>query len=258
MGIPPPKWSLAGTISALLVTGFGIGWLAGLSVSPVVSIVITSVTGSIAAIVAALSGVKADGSVSKERIRLPNIAVWPLSVLIVGILIGSTLGILARNRQSLGSDISSEIEKWKAIGVPKEVIIEKLLGTTNHYSPYTEPYTQTFQTEIDSWVSLGIPKEQVVARLFEQHFSASKASPTETTPTLKPDNRVGTYLFATDSAECISLLAKLTMAEKTSNNKELEDALRNSTVTQLRILPDIITDFEVLKVLVGQVLCANG
>ncbi|MEZ4737418.1 MAG: hypothetical protein R3E79_60855 [Caldilineaceae bacterium] len=30
---------------ALVVTGFGIGWLAGLSVSPVVSIVLTTVTG---------------------------------------------------------------------------------------------------------------------------------------------------------------------------------------------------------------------
>ena len=39
----------------LLATGLGIGWLTGLSVSPVVSIVITSVTGAAAAIVAALS-----------------------------------------------------------------------------------------------------------------------------------------------------------------------------------------------------------
>ena len=35
-----------GVIAALVVTGFGIGWLAGLSVSPVVSIVISSMTGA--------------------------------------------------------------------------------------------------------------------------------------------------------------------------------------------------------------------
>ena len=35
------------------VTGSGIGWLVGLSASPVVSIVITSITGSAAAIIAA-------------------------------------------------------------------------------------------------------------------------------------------------------------------------------------------------------------
>ena len=38
------KQSRSGVITALVVTGFGIGWLAGLSVSPVVSIVLTSVT----------------------------------------------------------------------------------------------------------------------------------------------------------------------------------------------------------------------
>lgn len=45
MGNSDSKQTRAGVITALVVTGFGIGWLAGLSVSPVVSIVITSVTG---------------------------------------------------------------------------------------------------------------------------------------------------------------------------------------------------------------------
>jgi hypothetical protein len=44
--------------SPLLIIGVGIGWLIGLSVSPVVSIVITSVAGSAAAIVVALSGLE--------------------------------------------------------------------------------------------------------------------------------------------------------------------------------------------------------
>ena len=39
MGNPNPKQDRTGVITALVVTGFGIGWLAGLSVSPVVSIV---------------------------------------------------------------------------------------------------------------------------------------------------------------------------------------------------------------------------
>ena len=45
MGNPNPKQDRVGVIIALVVTGFGIGWLAGLSVSPVVSIVLTTVTG---------------------------------------------------------------------------------------------------------------------------------------------------------------------------------------------------------------------
>ena len=53
MGNPNPKQDRAGVITALVVTGFGIGWLAGLSISPVVSIVITGVSGAAGAVVAA-------------------------------------------------------------------------------------------------------------------------------------------------------------------------------------------------------------
>ncbi|MFZ4660329.1 MAG: hypothetical protein ACOYNY_25185 [Caldilineaceae bacterium] len=58
MGLSETTKTRLGVITALVVTGFGIGWLAGLSVSPVVSIVLTMVTGSVATIIAALSGVK--------------------------------------------------------------------------------------------------------------------------------------------------------------------------------------------------------
>ena len=44
MGRSDPKRDFPHII-ALVVTGFGIGWLAGLLVSPVVSIVMTTVTG---------------------------------------------------------------------------------------------------------------------------------------------------------------------------------------------------------------------
>lgn len=45
MGISETTKARLGVITALVVTGFGIGWLTGLSVSPVVSIVLTTVTG---------------------------------------------------------------------------------------------------------------------------------------------------------------------------------------------------------------------
>ena len=55
-------------IAALVVTGFGIGWLAGLSVSPVVSIVLTSVTGVAAAAVTALSGLKEETDQAESKV----------------------------------------------------------------------------------------------------------------------------------------------------------------------------------------------
>lgn len=83
---------------ALMVTGFGIGWLAGLSVSPVVSIVITSVTGSVATIIAALSGVKEeflDAETSSTTVRrfLKAVTPAPLAWLVVGLIVGASIGI---------------------------------------------------------------------------------------------------------------------------------------------------------------------
>jgi hypothetical protein len=260
MGLSEATKARLGVITALVVTGFGIGWLAGLSVSPVVSIVITSVTGVAAAVVTALSGLKEDPADPKvkERRRLPQIEVWPLAILLVGMLIGSTLGILARNNHFFGSDVTSEIQKWAAADVPKEAVIDRLFGATALYSPYTQPYTRTLQLEITRWTSLGIPKEQVVNRMFEQYF-ATKPSPS-TTAAVPPrlDERLGTYLFASTATECVSLLAAMKMASAMNDDELLIKALRNSTITQLQTLPDLVADPEILKLLVEQVLCADS
>ena len=254
------KQSRSGVITALVVTGFGIGWLAGLSVSPVVSIVLTSVTGIAAAVVTALSGLKEDPADPKvkERRRLPQIEVWPLAILLVGMLIGSTLGILARNNHLFGSDVTSEIQKWAAADVPKEAVIDRLFGATALYSPYTQPYTKTLQLEITRWTSLGVPKEQVVNRLFEQHFALKQSPPTTAAVPSPMDQRLGTYLFASNATECVSLLAAVNMASAMGDNELLIKALRNSTITQLQTLPDLVADPEILKLLVEQVLCADS
>ena len=198
---PQPSFWI--TLPALIVTGLGIGWLTGLSVSPVVSVVVTSVTGLAAAVVTALSGLKEEsqGSNSKERQKLPKLEVWPLAVLIFGLVIGSALGVLARNNHLLGSDVTSEIKKWAAVDVPQDAVMERLFGRTAGYSPYTEPYTQTLQIEIDRWTSLGVSKEQIVERLFEQYFAANQSSPLTAAAPLVRDNRTGTLLFATASRE---------------------------------------------------------
>lgn len=99
---------------ALGVTGFGIGWLAGLSVSPVVSIVISSVLGTVAVLVAVVSGLEATSTdgVTKTTVRQflglhPN--PWPITCLVIGLTLGSMVGIRARNYHWFGSDLSSEL-----------------------------------------------------------------------------------------------------------------------------------------------------
>lgn len=113
-----------GLVASLLITGIGIGWLIGLSVSPVVSIVITSVTGSAAAVVAVLSGL--------EKERQWSVNPWPLAVLIAGLVSGSMIGIEARNQDWLGRDITAEVNKWTApdLGLPKTEVVNRIFEAT--------------------------------------------------------------------------------------------------------------------------------
>jgi hypothetical protein len=101
--------------TSLLLIGAGVGWLVGLAVSPVVAIVLTSVMGTVAALVAALSGLSVDG-------HRPSIRVNPLptALLILGIVAGSLLGLRARNANWLGYSLAQEVARWQAAGLPMD------------------------------------------------------------------------------------------------------------------------------------------
>ncbi len=219
-----PNTSLIGAY--LLITGMGIGWLIGLSVSPVVSIVITTVTASAATIIAALSGLEDKPDEGKEANRQkPLLLRWnvdplPLMLLVVGIFLGSLLGIKARNAGWLGTDLSIEVKKWTDEGL------------------------------IDS----NFTKADLVHRLFESQYYTNT-----TTLAAKPGQvpLLGTFLFNSSSSECQRLVAASTISSVKADDT-LANALRGATVIQLRALPALITDPLVLAEVVEKVLCADG
>ena len=110
-----------------MVTGAGIGWLVGLSVSPVISIVITSIIGSAAAVIAAVSGLdirdrdsdKADKRLSLDSRSLDPV---PIATLVIGLVIGSYFGIQARTYEWLEPDISLVHEKWVNLGLSEKEV----------------------------------------------------------------------------------------------------------------------------------------
>ena len=110
---------------ALLITGAGIGWLVGLSVSPVISIVITSVVGSAAAIIAAASGLEGE-SASPPIPR--EVDPWPIAFLVIGLVGGSIGGVRARTYDWLEPDISQEMAKWTSVGISEEKIRNELFN----------------------------------------------------------------------------------------------------------------------------------
>ena len=109
------------------MAGGGLGWLMGLSTTPVVAGVITALMTSAAAILGALGGVQSESGAapSADAEAEGGLPPWntrinplPLAFLALGIVVGSIFGLRARNLNWLGSDVANEMQ----IG-PRPVLI---------------------------------------------------------------------------------------------------------------------------------------
>lgn len=86
-------------LMSVLVIGLGIGWLAGLSVSPVIATVLTSIVGIGGGLVVGLRSAGSDSGDTTSRTGLSAVDAIPAAVLVLGISLGAPLGILARTHQ---------------------------------------------------------------------------------------------------------------------------------------------------------------
>jgi len=84
----------------VLIVGMGIGWLSGLSVSPVIAGVLTGIMGIAGGIVAGLRSIAKDGvSAGKNETAITQIDTLPAALLVLGIALAAPLGIMARTYQ---------------------------------------------------------------------------------------------------------------------------------------------------------------
>lgn len=82
---------------SLFLVGVGIGWLTGLSVSPVISGVLASLLGIAGGIVAGMRSVDTADSVEAPNRKTGKwIDARPAALLVIGIALGAPLGVLAR------------------------------------------------------------------------------------------------------------------------------------------------------------------
>ncbi len=244
-------------VFCLVSTGIGIGWLVGLSVSPVVSIVLTSVIGSSSAIIAALTGLSnqsRDTDELEQRVSRWYVSPVPLAALTIGILLGSVLGILVRNYQFLGTNLSGEVTKWTSLGIPEEQIVFGLLEENYPEMGYSTFYTKTLSAEIGYWTALGLSKDEVVRRMFDRQYllEVNVDNSTQTN-----DNRLGSYLFSTSADECENLLSAVKRTKVLNDEQQIVNELISSTDVGLQQLPIIVTDTDILLEIVEKVLCAN-
>lgn len=74
----------------MLVSGISIGWLSGLSVSPVLATVLSSLLAALGGVVAGLHSVEKD----RERGKLTHTA--PVALLLLGVAIAAPVGVMVR------------------------------------------------------------------------------------------------------------------------------------------------------------------
>ena len=90
----------------LFISALSIGWMVGMSISPTVHIVITSITTVLVAIVSLISGLnnKVDSADKNSGFirQVAGINLFPIALLTVGLVIGSSSGIYTRTHKVLG------------------------------------------------------------------------------------------------------------------------------------------------------------
>ena len=235
---------------SIIITGVGVGLLVGLSISPVVSIVITSVTGAAAAIIAAMSGLENKSKTRNDNNKQSNSDLqWnvnpiPLAMLVIGIVVGSISGICIRNQDLLGgSDLSSEIRQWTDAGLDQQEVTRRLFES--HYSYRGWLGTDIdLSAEVEKWTKVGLAdREEIIRRLFESTYPLD--------PILTAngaESKTESVLFTVGTSEC----DKLYKALARSNEKLVEELQKNE---HLGNLPDIINDPQALERLVTEVIC---
>jgi hypothetical protein len=206
--------------------------LAGLSVSPVISIVITSVSGSVATIIAALSGVKeefldAESSSTTVKRLLKAVTPVPLAWFIFGLTLGAGTGIWMRTHNALSP------------------------------TPPEPTPSLSIQEEVAQWEALGLPREEVVRALFTQQVMAtttvaqSSGGEGETVPSSTGASPGDTVLFAVSQVECTEINERSKSDSAASFRRYL------SVKPKWQKLADAVSDDTVLQEVVTSI-CTNG
>ena len=201
---------------SMLIIGTGIGWLTGLSVSPVISAVITGIIGLSLTLVSVLSGLKQAAPSAEPQLPPQLKSNWnlnpvPIALLIIGIVIGTSLGITARTHNLLGNqaaelNVSAEIQKWQELGLE--------------------------------------PKE-LAQRFFDLKYPPPSVSAQIETALQPQNNKTETHnktvLFFQTNNECRRLLSFK------NDDKDFRLELKNTFLEFFNVLPDLIDDPEILK-----------
>lgn len=214
--------SLAMVLSVLII-GLGIGWLMALAVTPVVSIVITSVIGSASAILASLGSIKqTDDSKETPSIQINPV---PLAILIIGVVAGSVAGLYVRTSSIYEGEISNPY-------LPQAYLTRSLYQDIGIDSDQNSPPSLTQQVLF--WHSLGVDKQVVAQRFFDTLFPGVK-DPGGEANLIQTQSEVGAddwVLYVATPADCVS------WKDRNMTPEKLAQRLRLKNDSRLRFVAD--------------------
>ncbi len=125
-----------------MLCGLGVGWLIGMSVSPVLGSVVGGFVATLLAIVGILVGLdspkaepRRESGETREattptsplhRIR-PQIDVLPLTCVVLSIIAGAVVGVYGLTHQWLAPNPHTFISKWQGVGLTHEQAVQLLV-----------------------------------------------------------------------------------------------------------------------------------
>jgi hypothetical protein len=121
---------------AVALSGLAIGWIAGLSVSPVVSSILAALLGIGVAVVAALAGVRTSRPQARTDEENANSKTFdptavvdpvPIAVFTVFVAIGASFGLYARSNYWLApSPFEAVVNQWISLGKTHDEAVNAL------------------------------------------------------------------------------------------------------------------------------------
>lgn len=221
---PNRKGEIIVQVISLIVIGFGVGWLMGLTTTPVVSIVITALVGAFTSVAAIAIGVRRwvqltanDSSKSSDSdkeepppeepkddeentpkspaealIEAASVLPTPLALIVLGLILGVSVGLRARSHDWFGLPVASEVKVWTDLGLDQATAVQKIFERRLG-SNLQEPEID-WEAEVKKWVDLensnkdNEDNKKIVEKLFEKRLeqlspSDTAASSSETAPT---------------------------------------------------------------------------
>jgi|GEM_PF-4878516 len=258
---PQSGKSETGLRLALLVIGFGIGWLTGMSASPVVNIVIAAIVGVIAAFSPGRDAKETTDITSGIIGKLGIMTFIQLAWVVGGIVIGTTVGLTVRTHNLLSTipgmprntALSMEVQTWAELTqLDENTIAKRLFANTYPYRDYSfEMSPDDVQGTIDFWSSTGISETLTAKRLFSLYYPSEATSPNPVTPKDKTDisaDFLPSLLYGASGSVCQSLKKNIILYDG-----NLQQALQYTP--SLRIL-STITDTARLDTFLNTVLCS--